>query len=101
MLGLNDVQPCGTDARRRTHLAHGVVCPRCEPETEIPARCPMCWESVLLVGGRVRPHEPEGSTATCSGSGLLVLSPPVETPIWVRPPQVRALPTVLRSGGAA
>lgn len=74
-LAMNAIQPCGTDARRRTHWAYGELCLRCEPDEEWTARCPVCLSRVTARGGVLLRHEvdslwPHGAKAVeCPGTG--------------------------------
>jgi hypothetical protein len=55
-LGPNDIERCPSEARRRTHLAHGVICGVCQPDEERPVRCPLCLSTVTGRGVTVLPH---------------------------------------------
>lgn len=66
--GPNAVLPHGTEARRRTHWAHGELCVVCEPDVEWMTHCVVCREKVAVVGGIVIEHGPDVAVV-CPGSG--------------------------------
>lgn len=82
-LGMNDSQPCPSASHRRTAMAHGRICPACEPDVEWMARCPSCYRQVTAVGLTVQPHPVggRGRSSTCPGSGMAV-----ESPAWASGP---------------
>ncbi len=88
-LSPNAMLPCGTDTRRRDHLAHGELCPVCDPTVEWVTRCPSCRLNVQATGLVVLPHVKsspwlvEGSKP-CAGSEAQVLPPTARqrTPWW-------------------
>jgi hypothetical protein len=110
-LGPNDIERCPSEARRRTHLAHGVICGVCQPDEERPVRCPLCLSTVTGRGVTVLPHllggRGYGAPATeCPGTGMgLDLPAVVERPVWpgeepARPWRRRADAGVWRAIGA-
>lgn len=76
MFGLekNDVQECPSPARLKTHRAHGVICPVCEPTEERRDRCPACGFRVTVVGPLVQSHAARsgGVAVRCPGSGKAI-----------------------------
>lgn len=83
---VNAVLPCGTESARRRHLAHGRICPACEPEVEWPVRCPLCLDTVTAVGLVIQPHRVSGRGHRmpgydCPGNGMSVKLPPWSTPV--------------------
>jgi hypothetical protein len=101
-LGMNDREPCPSRGRLKHHLAHGELCPRCMPDVERTVYCRECRTRVPAVGEFVQPHPIDrfGVTMPCPGEGVRVaFPPPVQVPIWVRPPnlgvrRVIALPSL-------
>ncbi|GAA0550154.1 hypothetical protein GCM10010172_35320 [Paractinoplanes ferrugineus] len=79
-LGMNASDPCPSDSHRRTALAHGRVCPICEPDAEWRACCPVCFRPVTAVGLVVQPHQTGGfgsgvKRQECRGAGSVVPAP--------------------------
>ena len=82
-LGPNDLLPCGTDARRRDHAAHGRICLVCEPDAEWSAVCPICRGRVRVVGGVIAEH-PLDDLIACPGGGTRVQVPQPAEPAPAR-----------------
>lgn len=82
-LAPNALLPCPSESHRRTALAHGRICPTCEPDVEWMARCPSCYRPVTAVGLTVQRHAVggRGRSYTCPGSGMAV-----ESPAWANGP---------------
>jgi hypothetical protein len=78
-LEMNDVQECPSLARLKTHRAHGVICPVCEPTEERRVRCPVCRCRVAAVGPLLLPHaaRSQGLLVRCPGSRTAVDAGPV------------------------
>lgn len=76
-LHFNAVQACPSHARRKTHLALGEVCLRCEPDFEWAAGCPVCLDRVRAVGTLIQPHALTGGgvDVPCLGAGEVVYPP--------------------------
>jgi hypothetical protein len=75
-LGMNAVEVCPSEARRRHHASHSELCLVCEPLVEWASRCPLCLDWVTVIGMAVQPHEIEGrgrkiASFDCPGSGGL------------------------------
>lgn len=81
-LQMNDVQECPSLARLKTHLAHGQVCPVCQPDEERRVRCPSCRFRTTAVGPLVRSHaaRSQGVLVRCPGSGRPVDASPAREP---------------------
>ena len=107
MFGLqhNDVQECPSPAPLKTHRAHGVICPICEPDVERRDRCPSCRVRVTVIGPLVQSHESRsnGWMVRCPGSGQPVpVAPAREKPFrWRRMPGNRRQRTVTVVGRSA
>jgi hypothetical protein len=105
-LGPNSKQPCPSDAHRRTALAHGRICPVCEPDAAWSVRCPLCLDTVTAVGLTIQPHQIDGRGHAfrgfaCPGSGATVGPPQLaDRPIW-QPPAEQSRTVTLLPGGAA
>lgn len=83
---MNATLPCGTDTARRVHLAHGQVCPVCEPDEQWSARCPLCLDTVTAVGLTIQGHRVSGhgrrmQPFDCPGAGAKVQAPPWCAPV--------------------
>lgn len=71
----NAIQACPSRARRKSHLARGEICLRCEPYFEWSAPCPVCLDEVTAVGTRIQRHGLEvdqTSVIPCPGAGAVV-----------------------------
>lgn len=73
-LGPNERQPCPSDARRRDHWAHGILCPICEPDAERLIVCQACGDRVTVRGETVEEHDVEGTGFDCRWSGRRLVS---------------------------
>jgi hypothetical protein len=103
--GPNAVMACPSESRRRSHAAHGVVCPVCSPTEERRDRCPACGCRVPVVGVVVQPHtaRQRGWIVDCAGAGMqLPTTPAVERPLsFYRRPPVRRSRSIVLVGGVA
>jgi hypothetical protein len=84
-LGPNAVQPCPSDGHRRTMLAHGRICPVCEPDEQWTDHCPVCSRPAPMVGLTVQPHRISygRGPVQCHGAGRTVAVPTIVVrPIW-------------------
>jgi hypothetical protein len=106
-LSMNAVEQCPSPARLKSHRAHGVVCPTCEPDAERRERCPKCGVRVTAVGLRLQAHagRRDGWVVGCPGADVRLPAPTLTERriVWVRPQPTRlqrALALLARDGAA-
>lgn len=84
-LGPNSSQQCPSDGHRRSMLAHGRICPVCEPDEQWTGRCPVCSRSAPMIGTTVQQHRISygRGPVSCDGAGRTVAVPTIAVrPIW-------------------